>query len=620
MCGIAGFVINRIHNYNCEYLLNTMLDRISHRGNDNRGTFYNKSNDQSIGLGHNRLSIIDTSDRANQPYHFLHYTLVFNGEIYNYRELWDILIQNNYTLDTTSDTEVVIKMFDLFKEKSFSYLNGMFAIVIYDNLNNKIFLVRDRMGVKPLIYYYDNNHFYFASEIKSIYKGIPVNETISINTEIVDNYFKYGYVNSFVSIFSNIRKLKNGHYLVLDLDLFKIEEKIYWNFIKSDFKINNINFAYQELRELVINSVQNRLVSDVGFGIFLSSGIDSNLVLNIILESNNNKINSYTYKGVDNISNEDAMIYNSNIINQIDVTLSDDQLWEYYLKLCQSYDEPFSDPATVGLYGLSLKAKELNKVILVGDGGDELLGGYNSYEELYYFTRPNILIDFIKIIYYPFSFLLKYFFKKKPFAKHLNKIHLLHSIFTNSTLFDVLNDLENRYIPIIQKITNRSFKSDIVNIENKNSIISFLNYKVKTELVHQLNYKTDIAGMLNTIEIREPLLDYRLFELQQKFSDNLLFDKKHNISNKFLYRKILTSFNSKLGTLKKKGFKVDLDRVFKNKINEIDEIINSSKYIYINEKYVKYLWKKYKSNNVDFVIMNRVLSYLIWENNLTNRL
>ena len=224
MCGVSGFVFNSKYTYNKEVLLDTMLEQIAHRGNDNRGTYFSSNVNYHLGLGHNRLSIIDTSSRANQPFHFENFSIIFNGEIYNYQELWNELKNNGYTIDTTSDTEVILKLFHLYKENAFSFLNGMFAIIIHDNLNNKLFLVRDRMGVKPLVYYADNEHIYFSSEIKSFYKGLPANKKITIDKELINNYFKYGYVNSFNSIFTNIKKVKNGQVVTFDLNTFNFEE------------------------------------------------------------------------------------------------------------------------------------------------------------------------------------------------------------------------------------------------------------------------------------------------------------------------------------------------------------------------------------------------------------
>jgi asparagine synthase (glutamine-hydrolysing) len=621
MCGLAGFVYAAPHQYDNEVLLDTMLAQIAHRGQDNRGTYFYTSENYHLGLGHNRLSIIDTSSRANQPYHFEKYSIVFNGEIYNYQELWDELIANGYSIDTTSDTEVILKLFHLHKHAAFTYLNGMFAIVIHDKEEDTIFMVRDRMGVKPLVYYYDNEHLYFSSEAKSIYKNIPKNKSITVNRDLVNSYFKYGFVNSFDSIYDNVQKVKNGQIVTIDLKDFSKKESIYWHLENvGGEKIDNLEQAYQSLRPLVDSAVKYRLVSDVGFGIFLSSGIDSNLVLNVILSDSPSKINSYTYQGINSTNNEEAVVYDKAVVEQCYVELSDDDLWRDYKYLCVNYDEPFADPATVALFGLARKAKDQNKVILVGDGGDELLGGYQSYEELYYYTRPNVLLTGIKYLYKPFSFILNWVFENYPFAKHMGRIHLYHNILSHHNLFDVMYELENRFVPVIEKITQREFVKEVVDVKNKNSILAFLNYKTQTELIHQLNYKTDIAGMLQTIEIREPLLDYRLFELQQRFSDNIFYDKPKSVRNKYLYRRILSSYNKDLAQLKKRGFKVDLDRVFKKNSVEIDEIINTHQSAYVNLEYIKGIWTKYKEGSVDFEFMNRILSFLLWEKNLKNRI
>ena len=620
MCGLAGFVYNSKNTYDYEEILDNMLEQIAHRGFDNRGTYFSTHLDYQLGLGHNRLSIIDTSYRANQPYHFANYSIVFNGEIYNYKELWDELKINGYSIDTTSDTEVIIKLFDLHKEQAFKLLNGMFAIVIHDKTNDILYMVRDRMGVKPLIFYIDNEHLYFSSEIKSIYKKIPKNLDITINIDLLNNYFKYGFVNSFDSIFSNIRKVKNGQIISVCLKEFVISESFYWELDKvSGEKIDNIDVAYNEVRQVVDSAVKYRLVSDVGFGIFLSSGIDSNLVMNVILSDSPELVNSYTYQGANSFINEKVIAYDDNLVKQMYVKLSDDDLWRDFKHLCLKYDEPFADPATIALYGLSRKAKDLNKVILVGDGGDELLGGYNFYEQIYYFTRPSIKWNFFKRLYKPFSNILDWFFKKIPHLKHMDRIHLYHSILKSKSLLDLIYLLENRFVPVIEKITNSSLNLEPQERNNSNSLLAFLNYKTETELIHQLNYKTDIAGMLQTIEIREPLLDYRLFELQQRFSDNIFYDKQKNIRNKFLYRKILSSYNSN-HKFKKKGFIVDLDRVFKINSKEIENFLDNHESEHINLPYIKSIWAKYKNGGVDFVIMNRILSYLFWESNLKNRI
>jgi asparagine synthase (glutamine-hydrolysing) len=620
MCGIAGYVINSKHNYSKDKLLEKMLENIAHRGTDNRGVYFNSKEFYEVGLGHNRLSIIDTSNRSNQPFLFDNFCIVFNGEIYNYQELWVILKNNGYEINTTSDTEVIIKLFHLYKEKAFSYLNGMFSIVIYDSFGDKLYLIRDRLGVKPLIYYNDDEHIYFSSEIKSLYKGIPTNKEIKIKNEFVNSYFKYGYINSFDSIFSNVRKVKNGQIVTVDLNTFCIKEDYFWELDKiKNNKVKTLDSAISDLKIIVDSSVKYRLVSDVGFGIFLSSGIDSNLVLNVLLTTNPIEVNSYTYTSDDTKINEIVPEYNKPV-KQTYVQISDDQLWNDFKKLCSQYDEPFADPATVGLYGLSLKARELNKVILVGDGGDELLGGYQTYEQIYYYTRPSIIMSLIRNIYKPFSFIFNWIFKKYPLIKFANKIYLYHSILSNSNLFDVVSQLENRFVPAIKKLTNNEFNDCVQEAFHKNDLISFLNHKIKTELIHQLNYKTDIAGMLNTIEIREPLLDYRLFEFMQRISEKMIFDKSKSIRDKYLYKKILESYNNNLGGLKKKGFINNFDNVFKKNILEIDKLIYNHKSDLIDIEYASYIWNKYKNNSIDFVIVFRLVSFILWEKNLINRI
>jgi hypothetical protein len=166
-------------------------------------------------------------------------------------------------------------------------------------------------------------------------------------------------------------------------------------------------------------------------------------------------------------------------------------------------------------------------------------------------------------------------------------------------LFDVVSQLENRFVPAIKKLTNSEFNDCVQEAFHKNDLISFLNHKIKTELIHQLNYKTDIAGMLNTIEIREPLLDYRLFEFMQRISEKMIFDKSKNIRDKYLYKKVLESYNNNLGGLKKRGFINNFDNVFKKNILEIDELIYNHKSDMIDIEYASYIWNKYKNSSIN---------------------
>ena len=235
MCGIAGFITKKKIK-NPESILKEMLELIAHRGKDNRGIYIDKNYNlkKTYGIGHNRLSVIDLSEKGNQPFFYNNYIISFNGEIYNYKELRNELIEHGHNFDSSSDTEVIIKLFETFREKSFKKLNGMFAIIIYDLESQKIYLVRDRMGVKPLVYYRNNESFLFSSELKSFYAFPHFKNNILIRKKMLANYFKFGYVNSFESIIDGVYKVENGSILIYDVNTGKIKKKKYWELNKQN--------------------------------------------------------------------------------------------------------------------------------------------------------------------------------------------------------------------------------------------------------------------------------------------------------------------------------------------------------------------------------------------------
>lgn len=618
MCGLAGFIGN--NEVDNEIILFKMLEKISHRGKDNRGMAIipSKVPFKNVALGHNRLSIIDTHERANQPYKFKNLTIVFNGEIYNYKELKPLLASNNYNIETNSDTEVIVKLFHCYGKDSIKYLNGMFAIVIYDSLNERIYLIRDRMGVKPLVYYYDNNLFLFSSEIKSFFKCALIQEPLQLNRNLLANYFKYGYINSFNSVFQNVAKVENGQILTYDIAKAVINKEYYWqlNNVRSNHEISDVQEGITKFDELISSSVKYRFIADVDIGIFLSSGIDSNLILNIALNNGTKIINSFTYKNSEKKYNEEVIEYDSRV-RQYNVEMPDEDLWRDFKILCANYDEPFSDPATLGLYSLSKFASNHNKVILVGDGGDELLGGYQFYENMYYANKWRKYRPLYSLISPFLSTILTSGFA----SRYLDRLSIYHALITSNSIFDIEDFLEKRYDLFAKKLTGEVYHNSYKDsYYNDDSFIAFLNYKTSTELIHQLNYKTDVAGMLNTVEIREPLLDYRLFELQQALKPNVLFNKKENINKKYILRKLLEKYDQRHVNIQKNGFKVDLEAIFKKNIVELDNCIQRFDSVLINADYCREIWNNYKKGRVNFLIINRLVSYILWEESLKDRL
>ena len=611
MCGIAGYCLQN----NSNDVLDDMLNSIKHRGNDFRGKFHYKFDNFNIALGHNRLSIIDLSESSNQPFHFNNLILIFNGEIYNYKELQLFLITNGYDIETNGDSEVVIKLFHLLREKSFEMLNGMFSIALYDKEINEFILCRDRLGVKPMMYYYDENHFLFGSEIKAFNCFQSIISNKNIDKKIISNYFQYGYINSFDTIYYGVKKLKNGCYLNYAPTTNKIIESYYWSIYDNySPKINSFSKLSKVFYNTLLSSVRLRRIADVKKGVFLSSGLDSNLILKLLTLESNEILNTVTLKSLDYVKTD--IEYDSKI-NQIFINYSDDEIWSTYLYLNKMYDEPFADAATIGLFLLSKKANDLDlKVILVGDGGDELLAGYSPYKiYLKSSLNSNPFYFLIKAIYTPFSIFFTDFITKNIHRKGVSKLLFYHTIFKGRKIEKMSEIVDKIFSDWARIITGVVAKEKNCNKYNfKFDLINQLNNATESELVHQLNHKTDIAGMLNTIEIREPLLDYRLFEIQQRISSQLFTEMVLNKKSKILLRNIFENeLKCNVSKLQKKGFHIDLKSVFLKKQEDIDKLIYNHQSNFVDMRILIKIWDDFKKDKADFNIVNRVISYLFWE-------
>ena len=382
MCGIAGI----IQNYNKLDLnkeIISITDVLSHRGPDNMGHWVSKSN--NIALGHTRLSIIDLSQNGNQPMHSKNqrYVISFNGEIYNYIELKNkLMTKANISWKSTTDTEVILQLLEFYTfEETLKLLQGMFAISIWDNKENCLYLARDIAGEKPLYYSANENFFIFASELKSIKKSLFFND--EINKESVFNLINHGYISAPNSIFNNTKKLEPGNYLVFNQKKMDYKIKRYWNInyqsnIKKQIGKKSIE---DNIENILLKSLEKQLHADVPVGIFLSGGIDSSLIVSLTTKLG---IRPKTFT----IGFDDNEFDESKDSKKIAEYLNTDH-HEHYLtskealnlipKMQNIYCEPFGDSSQIPTYLISKIARQNVKVALSGDGGDELFGGYNRH-------------------------------------------------------------------------------------------------------------------------------------------------------------------------------------------------------------------------------------------------
>lgn len=377
MCGLAGIYRKKENVTNEE--LRAMAAAIRHRGPDSSGFYV--SPDKSVGLAHNRLSIIDLSESANQPMcdERGKIWLIFNGEIYNYLELRRSLLEKGHRFKSKSDSEVILH---LYEEKGIDLLgdlNGMFALALFDENTGAMYLARDRVGIKPLYYSFKNGGLAFASEVKSLL-GLP-HVSRDLDLRALDFYFAMGYIPSDLCIFKDIRKLKPAHYLRFNEEA--VQTARYWSLTTSGPRAEAVNDGelVDILEEKLRNSVRGQMVSDVPVGCFLSGGLDSSLVAKLMAQEAGQPINTFTIR-FDSPGHDEsafARIMARDIKSEHHESLVKIDAAEAMDKLVGHFDEPFADSSLIPTYYVSKLARERVTVILSGDGGDELFGGYNWY-------------------------------------------------------------------------------------------------------------------------------------------------------------------------------------------------------------------------------------------------
>ena len=373
MCGIASIFGKNPRPQE----LRDMIKAIRHRGPDHEGYYSN----EFVQLGSCRLSIFDLSDKGNMPMHDRNkrYFIIYNGEIYNFKEL-----KKKYKIHTisNSDTEVLIELFSKIGEKSFQELNGIFAFIIFDKLKNKLICVRDRMGVKPLYYFKNNNNYYFCSEIKGI---LSIFQNLKINFKAVNFYLQNSFYDySRQTFFKDIFQLNQGSYMIFDLENNTAIEKKYWE-LREEKKSNDSDY----LNKIFLNAIELQQQSDTKVGLNLSSGIDSNLMIGYLNKINNGQknisANSYFYADKE-YDHRDELKEMSNFygwnINTLEITHND--IIENFEEVAKFQDEPFPGITTISKHLLVKKNYSDDcKVILEGQGGDDIAAGYKYYFPIY---------------------------------------------------------------------------------------------------------------------------------------------------------------------------------------------------------------------------------------------
>ena len=398
MCGIAGIISPNYHKVD-KVVIEKMTHTLTHRGPDGSGTWISPGN--STGFGHTRLSILDLTEAGTQPMHFLgRYTIIYNGEIYNFTELKDELIKNGFSFESKTDTEVILVMYHCYKEKCVDYFDGMFAFAIWDEEEQNLFAARDRFGEKPFFYFYDEEHhtLYFASEIKALWAaGLPKKMDDSMLLNFITIGFTQNPVNAFTTFYSNIKKLPAAHFLKYSLRTKQLAIEKYWEINKSKKLVNpKMEDCIKQFSGLFNTSVKKRLRSDVPIGTSLSGGLDSSSIVGTILKYFTNDLPGYNlenlktfsavFEGFENDESKYIHLLSEKLqFKNYQVSPGIEELLNSFEEICYYQEEPFQSTAMMAQYKVFEMARLHDvKVLLDGQGSDEILAGYTKYYHWYW--------------------------------------------------------------------------------------------------------------------------------------------------------------------------------------------------------------------------------------------
>jgi asparagine synthase (glutamine-hydrolysing) len=538
MCGI--YLTNKTFS---EQQVCKKIEKIKFRGPDYTG--YKKVD--NVSMGHVRLSIIDLDKRSNQPMSYFHYHIVFNGEIYNYLEIKKELISLGHKFTTESDTEVLLHSYEQWGVKVLQKLNGMFAFAIYNENDKTVFCARDRMGIAPFYYSWENGELEICSQIRPM-----VSKQSEVSEDAISIYLQCGYVPSPYSIIDKIHKLLPGNYLIFDLNNKTKTMVEYWNL--QPVEIKNISYfdAKEELHALLIDAVKIRLRSDVPVATFLSGGIDSALVSSITAKISSNTINTFTI-GFDNPRYDESKTARqfANIIasNHKETICTVKDMLEMLTQMIYVYDEPFADSSSLPSLLVNSKAKKYATVALSGDGGDESFLGY-GYDWIKRFQKIEIIpFEIRKLLsMFPYYYKLLGTLKKETINIILKQKNIDDYILTFFKGLGV--NLQDNEFADWSRRYSAYFKLSNNHIQNKEDI------NIKLWLENDSNVKVDRASKAFAVEVRSPFLDYRIVEYARNLPVNYRYD---NGVTKRILRDILKEYiPEEVFNKPKKGFSIPL--------------------------------------------------------------
>jgi asparagine synthase (glutamine-hydrolysing) len=565
MCGITGIVYFNKERKIAPEVLKSMADVIHHRGPDDEGYHIQKN----VGLAFRRLSIIDLNT-GHQPLsnHDDSIHIIFNGEIYNYQEHRDALKRKGYIFKTTTDTEVILHLYEEYGTKCLQYLRGMFAFALWDSNKEQLFCARDRFGIKPFYYYADGEKFVFGSEIKSILKEGGIDTALSY--EALNSFFAFGYITSDKAIYEKIKKLQPAHYLLVSLkNKADIHIEKYWHIeFTPDYSKSEKQWI-EEIDATLSETVRLHMISDVPLGAFLSGGIDSSSVVAAMAKNSDRPIETFSMgfkqekyselKHARQIAKKFHCKHHEEIVDPESICLLP--------KLVRAYDEPFADPSVIPTYYVSKFAREHVTVALSGDGGDELFAGYNIYPYLQRIYKYNLTPSLVnKAVWGNVNKLIPQAIRGKTLTYFLSQ----NRNYLGAHLCIWPKDERKKLIRSngTLRYTNAPeiFKERLLSKRSKNDFLSnHLHLDMETYMVDDILTKVDRASMMNSLEVRVPLLDHKFAELTFRIPSNL---KLKGTEQKYIFKQAIKNALPEIVNRPKTGFGVPLSLWFKEGLKE----------------------------------------------------
>lgn len=582
MCGITGYI--DFNKKTGRGIVEKMIATLNHRGPDDYGALFFEEEEYHLGLAQSRLAIIDLSQGGHQPMSYKNYIIVFNGEIYNFQETKSILQNKGHQFKSSSDTEVILHAFEEWGKDCVEHFIGMFAIVIWDKKNNEIIFFRDRAGVKPLFYYWNNGLLLFSSELKAFH--VHPHFEKEIDKEALNLYFNLRYIPSPYCIFKNCNKVSPGHLLTVHLDRKSISHYRYWD-LKPLYKQSPLDISYKEAKEktkeLIVSACNYRMIADVPVGVFLSGGYDSTAVTSILQKSQGRKINTFTI-GFEEGNNELPYAKETAEFlgtNHKDYYCTTQEAKDIIPTLPYFYDEPFADSSAIPTILVSKLAIQDVKVALSADGGDELFAGYSRYVNIINYNQklnqcPKALKPLFKQVFNVASFLvppseLNLKHRLEGIAKSMNKDEIQQLIDLNVASKLLPTFLRQNLFSFTPRNNKLPFRIESKSVRDGLSALVLSDYQ--TYLENDILVKVDRATMSVSLEGREPLLDHRLFEWAAQLPSSFKYDDR---TTKKILKDIVHDFiPEKMMDRPKAGFSIPIYSWLKGDLSHlIDEYLN----------------------------------------------